>query len=106
MAKENNTSVAAVRSRYLKLKKAGVINGSIMQINLDFIGFSCYGFLEIEVNKENVSAVEDYLRKQPYILSTWNDNQRHLITNCFATPDLNCFRKLTDDLKRHHLIKN
>jgi Lrp/AsnC family transcriptional regulator for asnA, asnC and gidA len=106
MAKENNTSVTAIRSRYLNLKKAGVINGSILQVNLDVLGFSCYGFIEIEADKKNVSAVRDYLQKCPCILSTWSDTQRHIIANCFATPDLNCFRDLLSDLKSNPLIKS
>lgn len=105
MAKQNDLSVAAVRNRYLNLKRVGVINGSIMQINLDLIGFSCYGILIIKVEQKNFSAVKDRLKKIPYILSTWSDSQRCTITNPFATPDLNCFRKLIDDLKRYPLIK-
>lgn len=106
MAKENNTSVTAIRSRYLNLKKAGVINGAILEINLDLLGFSCYGFIELEADKKNVSAVKDFLKKQPCILSTWSDTQRHIIANCFAVPDLNSFRDLLSDLKGNPLIKS
>lgn len=106
MAKDNNTSVTSIRSRYLNMKKAGIINGSILQINLDKLGFSCYGFLEIEADRKNVSAVKDFLRKQPCILSTWNDTQRHMLVNCFATSDLNCFRDLLTEVKGNPLIKN
>lgn len=105
MAKQNNTSVAAIRSRYLNLKKAGIINGSILHINLDLLGFSCYGFLQIEADKKNVAIVKDWLKHRPCILVSWTDVQRHVISNCFATPDLTDFRQLITDLKSNPLIK-
>ena len=106
MAKENNTSVAAIRSRYLNLKKAGIINGSILQLNLDLLGFGCYGFLQLEVDKKNVATVTDHLKTHPCILVSWVDSQRNLIDNCFAAPDLNSFRRLLTRLKGNPLIKS
>lgn len=105
MAKQNDISVAAVRNRYLKLKKGGVINGSMMQINLGLIGLSCHGILNVKVEQKNISALKNYLKRIPYILSIWNDSQARTITTSFATPNLTCFRNLISDLKRCSLIK-
>jgi Lrp/AsnC family transcriptional regulator for asnA, asnC and gidA len=105
MAKQNDISVAAVRNRYLNLKKGGVINGSMMQINLNLIGLNCHGVLNIKVEQKNISAVKNYLKTTPYILSTWKDGQGRTITASFATPNLTSFRNLISDLKRCSLIK-
>lgn len=106
MAKENKISVAAVRSRYENLTKAGVITGAVMQINPQLIGFSCYGFLGIKVHPEKVKEVKDYLIKQPYILATWNKIQESNIGNYFATPNLDYFTEMSDKLKSHPHIKS
>lgn len=106
MAKENKITAAAVRSRYENLRNAGVITGAIMQINPQFIGLSCYGFLGIKVNPEKVNEVKDYLSKQSFILSTWNKIQESNIGNYFATRNLEHFTKISDRLKSNPHIKS
>jgi Lrp/AsnC family transcriptional regulator for asnA, asnC and gidA len=106
MAKENKITAAAVRSRYENLKNAGVITGAIMQINPHRIGFSCYGFLGIKAHPEKVNEVKDYLNEQPCILSTWTKIQESNIGNYFATPDLEYFTEISDQLKSCLHIKS
>lgn len=106
MAKENKITAAAVRSRYENLKKAGIITGAIMQINPLRIGFRCFGFLGIKVHQSRTAEVMDYLRKQPYILATWNKIQEINIGNYFAVSNLEKFSEIHDKLRAHPHIKN
>jgi DNA-binding Lrp family transcriptional regulator len=106
MAKKNGITAAAVRSRYENLKNAGVITGAIMQINPQFIGFNCYGFLGIKAHPERVKEVQDYLSKQPCILATWNKIQESNIGNYFAAPNLEHFTEISDRLKSYPHIKS
>ena len=106
MSKENGITAAAVRSRYENLKNAGVITGAIMQINPQFIGFSCYGFVGIKAHPERVNEVKDYLSEQPCILSTWNKIQESNIGNYFAAPNLEQFTEISDRLKSYPYIKS
>jgi len=106
MAKENRITAAAVRSRYENLKNAGVITGAIMQVNPQFIGFRCYGFLGIKTHPEKVKELQDFLSKQPYILSTWNKIQESNIGNYFASPNLEHFTEISDQLKSNPHIKS
>lgn len=106
MAKENNTSVAAIRNRYLNLEKAGVINGSMMFINPHFIGFNCYGFLGVKVHPKNKQEIWDYLIKQPYVLSIWHKTQEINIGTFFAAPNLDYFTAVTDELRSHPNVKS
>ncbi|WNZ28763.1 MAG: Lrp/AsnC family transcriptional regulator [Candidatus Bathyarchaeota archaeon] len=106
MAKENNTSVAAIRNRYINLEKAGVINGSMTYINPHFIGFDCYGFLGVKVHPKNKQEIWDYLIKQPYILSIWHKTQEINIGTFFAASNLDYFTAVTDELRSHPHVKS
>ncbi|MEJ2127173.1 MAG: AsnC family transcriptional regulator [Candidatus Bathyarchaeota archaeon] len=106
MAKENNTSVAAIRNRFLNLEKVGVINGSNMYINPHFIGFNCYGFLGVKVHPKNKWEIWNYLTKQPYILSIWHKTQEINIGTFFAAPNLDYFTAVTDELRSHPNVKS
>ncbi len=106
MAKENNTSVAAIRNRYLNLEKVGVINGSMTYINPQFIGFNCYGFLGVKVHLKNKWEIWNYLTKQPYILSIWHKSQEINIGTFFAAPNLDYFTAVTDELRSHPHVKS
>jgi Lrp/AsnC family transcriptional regulator for asnA, asnC and gidA len=106
MAKENKITAAAVRSRYENLKKAGVITGAIMQINPLRIGFRCFGFLGVKAHPARSAEVMEYLRKQHYILATWNKIQEINIGNFFAVSNLENFTEIHDKLRAHPHIKN
>ena len=106
MAKENNTSVAAIRNRYMNLEKVGVINGSMTYINPHYIGFNCYGFLGVKVHPKNKQEIWNYLTKQPYVLSIWHKTQEINIGTFFAAPNLDYFTAVTDELRSHPNVKS
>ena len=64
IAKECNISVPSINSRIKNLKKKGIINGAIMQINLKRLGFNCCGILQISTNQEKKEIVKNILRKK------------------------------------------
>lgn len=106
MAKENNITVVAVRSRYENLKKAGVINGSVMQINPYYLGFNCTGFLGLSVLPEKTAEITCFLSKEPYILAIWNKIQETNIGAFFTMPNLENFTETIDKLKSYPHIKS
>jgi DNA-binding Lrp family transcriptional regulator len=106
MAKQNNITVVAVRSRYENLRKTGVINGAIMQINPASLGFNCTGYLGLSVNPEKTEEIKEFLNKEPYILSTWNKIQEVNLAAFFAMPNLEYFNSVSDKLKSYPHIKS
>jgi DNA-binding Lrp family transcriptional regulator len=106
MGKENGITSAAVRSRYENLKNAGLITGAIMQVNPQYIGISCYGFMGIKAHPGKMNEVKNYLCKQPCILSTWNKIQESNIGNYFAASNLEQFTEICDQLKSYPHIKS
>ena len=61
IAKKCKISVPSVNARIKQLKKKEIINGAIMQINPQKIGFTCCGVLDIETLPENKEKIRKYL---------------------------------------------
>jgi DNA-binding Lrp family transcriptional regulator len=101
ISKKNHISVVAVTNRYEKLVQTGVIGDAIMQINPYAVGLNCNGFLEFEVEEENVKEIRDFLEKKPYILSTWTRERKKNIGAFFATPNMQYFNEIKNQLNRH-----
>jgi len=67
IAKDCKISVVAIRSRYQRLKKAGIIKGEIMLVNPYSLGYKCTVDLGIVTSVENEEEVIKFLRSKPYI---------------------------------------
>jgi Lrp/AsnC family transcriptional regulator for asnA, asnC and gidA len=63
IAKECKISAGAVRMRYNHLKKAGIINGEIMQVNPYSLGYKCVGDIGINTSAEYEKEVKEFLKK-------------------------------------------
>jgi DNA-binding Lrp family transcriptional regulator len=64
IAKECKISVSGARMRYNRLKKVGVINGEIMQVNPYSLGYKCVGNIGINTSAEKEKAVREFLEEQ------------------------------------------
>lgn len=106
LAEENDITPAAAISRYKNLKKSGVIGGSFMQINPQYLGFNCTGYLGLSVEPQKSEEIEEALDKEPYILSTWIRVHQNNIGSFFATPNLEYFNTVTEKLNMHPYIKS
>jgi len=66
MAKDCKISVGAVRMRYKRLWKTGIINGEIMQVNPHALGFEYVVDLGIITAVENEKEVTEFLKNKQY----------------------------------------
>ena len=60
--------------RYNRLKKLGIINGEIMQVNPYSLGYSCVGSIGVKTSPENEKAVMEFLKekeKLSFPLESW-----------------------------------
>jgi Lrp/AsnC family transcriptional regulator for asnA, asnC and gidA len=106
LAEENDITPAAAISRYKNLKKTGVIKGSFMQINPQYLGFKCTGYLGLSVEPQKSEEIEEALNKEPYILSTWKRMQENNIGSFFATPNLEYFNTVIEKLNMRPHVKS
>lgn len=68
IAKDCEMSTNAVRIRFEKLKKAGVITGAIMQVDPKSLGYNCIANLLIQADINEETSVYDFLEKTPNII--------------------------------------
>jgi Lrp/AsnC family transcriptional regulator, regulator for asnA, asnC and gidA len=68
IAKECNVTVAAIRKRYNRLWKLGVINGEIMIINPHSLGYNCIVNIGIVTDDEDETKVIEFLKSKSYII--------------------------------------
>jgi Lrp/AsnC family transcriptional regulator, regulator for asnA, asnC and gidA len=66
IAKDCKISVGAVRKRYKRLRKTGIINGEIMQVNPTSVGYKCIANIGVITAKEDESKVIEFLKSKPY----------------------------------------
>ena len=65
MAKMCGITVGAVRMRYHRLRKEGIIVGEMIQVNPYCLGFKCVADLGIMTAKENEEEVGRFLKNKP-----------------------------------------
>jgi DNA-binding Lrp family transcriptional regulator len=67
IAKDCGMSSNAIRIRFERLKKNGVITGSITQVDPKKFGYGCVAFLMIKAEANAETKVRDFVRKIPNI---------------------------------------
>jgi DNA-binding Lrp family transcriptional regulator len=107
IAKECKISVGAVRKRYKRLWKTGIINGEIMQVNPSSLGYKCIANIGVTTARENENEVMEFLRNKPYSLVVFRNVFEK--TNIAAIVSLHEFEELAEtmrDIEANPLIKH
>ncbi len=68
IANECGMSSNAIRIRFKRLEKSGIINGSITQVNPKKLGYNCIALLMIKAEANEENKVYDFVRKIPDVV--------------------------------------
>ncbi len=88
IAKDCKISVAAIRTRYERLRKTGIINGEIMLVNPYSLGYKCTVDLGITTSVENEEEIIAFLRTKPYIAGASGNFGRYNIHAFLVLTDI------------------
>ena len=99
IAKDCKISVAAVRRRHERLKKAGIINGEIMLVNPYSLGYKCTVDLGIVTSVENEEEVIKFLRSKPYISGANGNFGRYNIQAFLVLHDIEKLTGILGDIE-------
>ncbi len=105
IAKECNITIGAVRMRYKNMVKAGIINGQIMQINPQCLGYRCIADIGIITSIENEKKVMEFLKTRTYIQHIIGLFGKYNIGVKVALKDVNQLTKIIEDLESNSSIK-
>ncbi len=105
LSKICNITVGAVRMRYKKLWRIGVINGEIMQVNPQSLGYKCISDIGILSNIEDEKKVLSFLESRTYIQYVIRVYGKYNIRAKVALVDMQELAAILEDLESNELIK-
>lgn len=103
---ECKITVGAVRMRYKRLCREGVINGEVMLVNPHCLGYRHIIDLGIITDTENEDEVAKFLDSKPYISQAVKHFGKFNFYAKTALKDLNHLSKIIEDLEANHKIKH
>lgn len=106
IAKECKITIGAVRMRYKNMLKAGIINGQIMQVNPQSLGYKCIADIGIITSIENEKKVIEFLKTRPYILHILGLFGKYNMAVKVALNDIKKLTEIIDDLESNIYIKH
>ena len=107
IAKDCKISVNSVRKRYMRLWRAGIINGAIMQVNPDSLGYKCIASIWVATAVEDESAVIDFLKRKPYSCEVFrNIFARANIADIISLHEFEELSKTIQDIEANPKIKH
>ncbi len=104
ISKECNITVGAVRMRYKRLCREGVINGEVMLVNPHRLGYRHIIDLGIITDAENENEVAKYLESKPYMSQVVKYLGKYNFYGKVALRDLNKLSGIIEDLESNHKI--
>ena len=105
IAAECGITVAAVRMRYKKLWKDGIINGEKMLVNPHCLGYPYIVDLGIVTDVANEKKVAFFLESKNYMSQITGRQGKYAFYSKVALQDLNKLHQITEDLEENPLIK-
>jgi Lrp/AsnC family transcriptional regulator for asnA, asnC and gidA len=105
IAKECNISIGAVRVRYEKLKKEGIIKGEIMQINPHSLGYKCVADLGILTSAEDEAEVREFLKSKPYLPAAYAHYGKFNLGAIIVLPSIEKLSKILEIVSANPKVK-
>jgi DNA-binding Lrp family transcriptional regulator len=106
IANECKITVTAVRMRYKRLWREGVINGEKMLVNPHCLGYRHIADLGMVVAVENEQEVKKFLESKPYIGELIGPLGHYRFWGKVALRDLDKLRDIIEDLESNSSIKH
>ena len=106
LSKDCKITVQAVRSRYERMKKNGIINGAIMQVNPKNLGFDCCGVLVITTESGKEDEVRDYFKTKDCVVNDYGYASNMNMVKIVGLRDVESFVKVVDELKARPYVKS
>ena len=105
IAKTCSISVGAVRMRYAKLKKTGIITGETMQVNPHSLGYQYVSDLGITTDIEKEAEVKEFFNTKPYLAHTVGPLGKYNFWTKVVLSDIKELNSIIEDLEAHPSIR-
>ena len=105
IAHECKITVGAVRMRYKRLWRDGIINGEVTLVNPHCLGYRHIIDLEIAIDSVNEKQVSAFLESKPHISQVVVSSSGSFLGKVVLT-DLNKLSRIIEELESNHQIKH
>lgn len=107
IAKDCKITVAAVRKRYKRLRKTGVIKGEIMQVNPHSMGYGCVTDIGILTTIEAEEEVIKFLKTKSYIVAIIPEGfGRYNVGATIVLPNIEKLARIIENIESNPHIKH
>jgi DNA-binding Lrp family transcriptional regulator len=101
IARDCGMTSNAIRMRFKRLKKDGVIKGSIMQVNPKSLGYDCIAILSIQTDANEETSIYDFMEKIPGIIKSIQPFGKYNILSFAAHKSCDELAHTIEQIKRH-----
>ncbi len=105
LAKICDITVGAVRMRYKKLWRVGIITGEIMQVNPQSLGYNCIVDIGVLTKVEDEGKVIEFLKSRPYAQYIIGVYGKYNLSLKAALTDMQQLAVILEDLEANPLIR-
>jgi Lrp/AsnC family transcriptional regulator, leucine-responsive regulatory protein len=105
IAHECGITVAAVRARYKRLWKEGIINGEVILVNPHCLGYRHIVDLAITTTTEDEKEVSAYIESKAYLSELVHKPGENIFFGKAVLRDLNKLSQIIEDLESNQKIK-
>jgi Lrp/AsnC family transcriptional regulator for asnA, asnC and gidA len=107
IAKECKISVNAIRKRYSLLWKEGIINGEIMLVDPQSLGYECIFNAGVITKIEDESKVMEFLKSKPYICGLFKNSLEKVNIGCvISLHEIQELSGIIQDIEANPLVKH
>lgn len=107
IAEECKVSTATIKNRYNQLKKAGIIKGSTVVLDLAYFRIECDAYFQVNVNYQQINQfIRDTKNKTGISCSLGGLTEGYNVICWSPTSSIGEVEKLKEKLKHPSLIEN
>lgn len=106
IAKKCGLSTQAVQKRYERMKKSGIINGAIIQVNPKYIGLTCCGVLNVVAVKNKKQEIDRFLLTKNCVINDYPSNTDDHIIKMIGASDVEKFARIVEELQARPYVKS
>jgi DNA-binding Lrp family transcriptional regulator len=106
IAKDCDLSTTSIRNRFNIMKKSGIINGAIMQVNPTSFGYKCIAFAYIELASREQPEVLEFLNDQQFAIDEARLTGRHSIVGFVVAKDTDDLSYIVNQIQCHPSIRS
>jgi DNA-binding Lrp family transcriptional regulator len=101
IAKNCGLSTVSIRNRFNNLKRSGIINGAIMQVNPKSFGYNCIAFANIKSGPRDQAGVREFLNSQQIAIHEAQLTRRNSIVGFIVAKDTDDLSRIVKEIQRH-----